>query len=226
MCSPDLRYKSISISGGVLSFNANRRDTTNRIVSAGAGFTLAISNIKNGSYHRLIVVKSIAGDLTITTNAADMVFGVGLGSPIVLSGAANTKFELEITNDGSVNCIKKIIATSTDTSGFLTKTLEIINVVTVGAAYTLQASDCGKLLRFTDVPPVTVTLPNSLPSGFNVGVLQDAAGQITFGAEGGATLQNRLGNTKTAGLRATVALMVVSNLANNNAVWNLSGDTA
>lgn len=226
MCSPDLRYKSISISAGVLSFNANRRETANRIVSAGAGFTLAISNVKNGSYHRLIVVKTIAGDVTITTNAADMVFGVGLGSPIVLSGATSTKFELEITNDGSVNCIKQIIATSTDTSGFLNKTLEIVNVVTVALGYTLQAADNGKLLRFTDITPVLVVLPNSLPSGYNVGVLQDAAGQLTFSSEGGATLQNRLGNTKTAGLRATVALMVVSNLASNNAVWNLSGDTA
>lgn len=106
MCSPDKRYRSIDISAGVLTYNARRLEETNRIASVGADFSLELSNIKNGSRHSLILYKTTAADVVITTDAADFVLAQGLGAAITLSGAINTRYELILTNDGTVNCIQ------------------------------------------------------------------------------------------------------------------------
>jgi hypothetical protein len=105
-------------------------------------------------------------------------------------------------------------------------TADVDTKVTSGGAYTVTAADNGKILRFTDGTAVTVNLPEDMPVGFNIGVLQDGAGQVTFSAEVGATLQNRQTHTKTAGQRAVVGLFVVTNAGGSAAVYNLNGDTA
>lgn len=95
-----------------------------------------------------------------------------------------------------------------------------------GTTYTLVAADLGKRKRTTNAASVTVTLPKTLEQGFGVLFCQAAAGQITFAAEAGGTLNNRAGNSKTAGQWAEVALTVDSNSDGNSAAWVLSGDTA
>lgn len=94
-----------------------------------------------------------------------------------------------------------------------------------GTAYTIVAADLGKLKRTTSASGVTVTLPNDQPIGFGILVRQAGAGQVTFAAAAGATLNNRNGFTKTAGQWSEVSLTVDSN-AGNAAVWVLSGDAA
>lgn len=238
MCSPDLRYKVTAIVADVLTFNARRQDSANKIAIAGADFDLVLSNIKHGGVYRLIVTKSIAGDVIMTPDAGDMVFGEGLGAAITLSGADETKYLFEITNDGTHNCIRPL-GSSVDLTGYATEayvtgaianklntTVTVEDKATVAGSYTLTAADNGKLLRFTDVGAVSVVLPNSMTVGYNVGVIQDGAGQITFGAEVGGTLQNRSTHTKTAGLYAITALVVVANAGGSAAKYNLSGDTA
>lgn len=52
---------------------------------------------------------------------------------------------------------------------------------------TLTLSDNGKMLRCDDASAVTITVPNSLPTGFNIGILQWGAGTLTVAAGAGAT---------------------------------------
>lgn len=95
----------------------------------------------------------------------------------------------------------------------------------VGAAYTLQASDAGKIVELTNGAEITLTLPNSLLKGFCCTVVQGGAGAVAFTAELGGSCVNRSGHTKSAGANGWCGLYVRSN-AGTNAVWVLGGDTA
>jgi hypothetical protein len=59
-----------------------------------------------------------------------------------------------------------------------------------GTSYTLQASDDGKLLRFTGATEVTVTCPDSLLEGFEVICAQSGEGQLVFSLSGTSTKIN------------------------------------
>jgi hypothetical protein len=92
-----------------------------------------------------------------------------------------------------------------------------------GTTYTLQASDYGKILNFTNSNAITVTLPQNLGGyGFNCTIIQDGSGQISFSANTGstATLYERRDRLKTAGKYAVVYL---TSCAPNRFI--LSGDT-
>jgi hypothetical protein len=93
-----------------------------------------------------------------------------------------------------------------------------------GTTYTLVAGDLGKRKRTTNGSAVAVTLPNSIEQGFSAIFCQAGAGKITFSAASGATLNNRLGLSKTAGQWAEVSLTVDNNSGGSSAVWVLSGD--
>jgi hypothetical protein len=95
-----------------------------------------------------------------------------------------------------------------------------------GTSYTLVAGDLGKRKRATNAAAVTVTLPNSMEQGFSVLFCQAGAGQITFAADSGATLNNRAGHSKTAGQWSEISLTVDPNSDGNSASWVLSGDSA
>ena len=78
--------------------------------------------------------------------------------------------------------------------------------------YTLQASDFGKILKFTNSNLITLTVPLNLVIGFNCTVIHNGSGQITFEDNGGSApptsnyLYNRAGHKKTAGRYAVVKL--------------------
>jgi len=94
-------------------------------------------------------------------------------------------------------------------------------VTSQAAAYTLAAADNGTVVTSESASAVNWTLPPSMPVGFNVVVIQNGAGQVTFVPGAGVTLSNRGGKTKTAGQFAEVALLVT---ATN--VYKLAGDAA
>jgi hypothetical protein len=87
--------------------------------------------------------------------------------------------------------------------------------LTSATTYTLQASDNGNVLRFSNT--CTVTLP-SLRVGFTVGIIQEGSGQITF-TTSGTTMHQRQGFTKTAGQYAMATLVV-----NDTNTYVLTGD--
>lgn len=49
-----------------------------------------------------------------------------------------------------------------------------------GTSLTLDATYAGKVIWCTSANPVTITLPNNLPAGFSVLVIQGGDGQVTF----------------------------------------------
>jgi hypothetical protein len=92
-------------------------------------------------------------------------------------------------------------------------------------AMTPAAGQSGTTMRLTAATAVTVTLPATLPVGFNVTFMQAGNGQVQFSAGAGATLVNRSGHNRTAGQHAMVSVVVGANAGGSAAVWTLSGDT-
>ena len=76
-------------------------------------------------------------------------------------------------------------------------------------ARVLSADDSGAFLYFTNAGAITLTVPAGLGKGFEVGIVQGGAGQVTPTSDG-TTINNRQSFTKTAGQWAFIALLAVS----------------
>lgn len=74
-----------------------------------------------------------------------------------------------------------------------------------GTSYSLQASDNGKLKRFTAVGAVTITCPDTLLEGFECVLAQAGTGQLTCVAGGTATFLNKA-DVKSRGSNAYIAV--------------------
>jgi len=90
-----------------------------------------------------------------------------------------------------------------------------------GTAYTLQASDRGKIVVLSNAGAITLTVPQNLGAGFNCFVVQGGAGQVTVAAGSGATVSNRSGHTKLAGQNAMGSIVAIA-----ASTYLLGGDTA
>ena len=89
-----------------------------------------------------------------------------------------------------------------------------------GTAYTLLASDNGKVVVLNDGSAVTVTVPSGLGAGFNCSFVQKGAGQVSFSASS-TTINNRQSHTKI-----NAQFGVASLVAYTADVFVLAGDTA
>ena len=87
-----------------------------------------------------------------------------------------------------------------------------------GTSKTLAAADNGTIIVCSSSSAVTITVPASLPSGFNCMIIQSGSGQVSLSASS-TTLNNRNGS-KTAGQYAILTLV---HLGSN--VFVVSGDT-
>ena len=72
------------------------------------------------------------------------------------------------------------------------------NTITTGSTYSLVPADNGKIININVASGITVTVPSSLPIGFNCTLVQYGNGQITL-ATSGTILKNRSSYTKSAG---------------------------
>ena len=88
-----------------------------------------------------------------------------------------------------------------------------------GTTYTLSTTDNGRIIDCSAATAVTITVPNTLPTGFQVSITQSGVGAVTLAASGGMVINNRWGGTATSGRWAKIGLEV---RATNSAV--LSGD--
>jgi len=93
-----------------------------------------------------------------------------------------------------------------------------------GTSYSLQATDNGKIIRFTNASDITVTCPNSLPAGFSVGIVQRGNGNVIFSAASGATVANAHGYTRTFAINAVASLIVDENSNGTSAHYVAGGD--
>jgi hypothetical protein len=98
--------------------------------------------------------------------------------------------------------------------------INVGSVKTISAtAYTLVPSDSGRILDFTSATSVTLTVPNSLPIGFQTSITQVGVGIISVVGSGGMVINNRWAGTATSGQWAKIGLEV---RATNSCV--MSGD--
>lgn len=95
-----------------------------------------------------------------------------------------------------------------------------------GTSYTLLSTDSSSVVTLDNASPITVDLPEDLPVGYNVMLIQKGAGLVSLSPSGGATLQNRQGHSDLADQWAMASVVVVENLDGMSAVWVLGGDTA
>lgn len=93
------------------------------------------------------------------------------------------------------------------------------------ADYPAVLADNRMIIIFNAAAGVTLTLPNTLPEGWECGVLQMGAGQVTVSVAGSPPT-SRGGHTKTAGQYAMASCFVESNSNGTSAVVILGGDTA
>ena len=89
-----------------------------------------------------------------------------------------------------------------------------------GTAYTLLASDNGKVVVLNNPSAVTVTVPSGLGAGFNCSFVQKGAGQVSFSASS-TTINNRQSHTKI-----NAQYGVASIVAYAADTFVLAGDTA
>lgn len=86
-------------------------------------------------------------------------------------------------------------------------------------AITLADTDNNRIVRCTAATAVTVTVPSTLAAGFSCMVIQAGAGQVTFTAGSGTTLNSFGALLRTAGQHAPASLIRVA-----TGVYNLSGN--
>lgn len=102
--------------------------------------------------------------------------------------------------------------------------LQLDVVLVTNTPFIVTAAHNGRTLLMSSTANMTLRLPNNLPVGFRVGVIEDLTGRVTFTALAGATVSHRQGYTKTAGVDAVAAALVKRNANGTSAQWVLSGD--
>ena len=95
-----------------------------------------------------------------------------------------------------------------------------------GTSYTTLLQHNGLPGIFTNGSAIAVTLDRKMPEGYSVAIVQDGAGQITFAAESGATVQSAGNRLKSGEQYGSVTAMVISNVDGRSAAWRLLGNTA
>jgi hypothetical protein len=164
-----------------------------------------------------IVYRDASGNFSAGTVTATAFSGSG-ASLTNLAGSAITAGTVGTTQltDASVTTAK--LATGAARAGFNSTR----NVVS--GAYTLAASDLGKLVEVNSTGSVTVTIPTdsvAFTEGDRIDILQTGAGQVTLAPDAGVTLNSDTGKRKL--LSQWAACTVIKRGANSwVAIGNLT----
>ena len=97
-------------------------------------------------------------------------------------------------------------------------------VLSKTASYTAAAADDLAKIEFDSASAVTLTIPNTIPAGWECVVIQKGAGAVTISVAGSSPL-SRASHTKTAGQYAIAYVIVTANPGTAPVVY-LGGDTA
>lgn len=97
-------------------------------------------------------------------------------------------------------------------------------VAQTGTTYTAALTDNRRRITFSNAAGITFTIPNNVPVGWEVLIMQLGAGQVTVAVTGG-NLRARDNHNKTAGQYAQCVLWCYAN-AGAAPQMAFSGDTA
>lgn len=164
-----------------------------------------------------IVYRDASGNFSAGAITATSFVGSGASLTSIPGSALNAgSVGTTQLTDGSVTLGK--LASGTPRAGFNSTR----NVVT--GAYTLVASDLGKLVEVNSAGAVTVTIPTdsvAFTEGDRIDILQSGAGQVTLAPDAGVTLNSDTGKRKL--LSQWAACTVIKRGANSwVAIGNLT----
>ena len=175
------------------------------------GVNITPSNISN----KLWIGNNTMG----TTPLLDGVFSATVPSLtananlIINSNTSNTS-GLKLTNltssySGDQATTTTNLKLSVDASGnvILVSPNAYVNSI-AGSTYTLLNGDSGEILRFTSNSTVYVTVPPTLPTGFNTTLIQVGTGQLILSGSSG--LYNSLGLFKSRAQYSTLGIMTTN----------------
>jgi|11BtaG_2_1085332.scaffolds.fasta_scaffold06346_4 hypothetical protein len=163
-------------------------------------------------------VQSVAGKTgTVTLSNSDI---SGLGTAATTDATAYATAAQGATADTALQSVSAGDLTDGNFDGTSISGFDATINDQTGTAYTLLASDNGKVVVLDNASAVTVTVPSGLGVGFNCSFVQKGAGQVTFSASS-TTIYNRQSHTKI-----NAQYGVASIVAYASDVFVLAGDTA
>jgi hypothetical protein len=163
-------------------------------------------------------VQSVAGKTgTVTLSNSDI---SGLGTAATTDSTAYATAAQGATADTALQSVSAGDLTDGNFDGTSISGFDATINDQTGTAYTLLASDNGKVVVLDNGSAVTVTVPSGLGAGFNCSFVQKGAGQVTFSASS-TTINNRQSHTKI-----NAQYGVASIVAYAADTFVLAGDTA
>jgi hypothetical protein len=205
-----------SLQGGNLSDSVvvwRRGDSVLRKLSSASLRTIASNGVSNGANGDSVILGGTLNRATIITQSAakdSLTFATG-GNKLKITG---------LTSGSSSDSLVVIDPSNGNLKRINIRRITMPSVITVSTTtYTLSESDHGVILDFTNAAAIALTVPNSLPIGFQASITQANTGQITISGSGGMVVNNRWNGNRTSGRWAKAGIEV---RAANSAV--LSGD--
>ena len=167
---------------------------------------------------------------TGATSLTDHSVLVGSGTSAVTALTVGTNGQVLVGSTGADPVFANITAGTAMTVTEGTGTLELSSTGTTlnnqtGTTYTFVIGDAGKFVTFSNASAVTVTVPTNasvaFATGTMIGFMQLGAGQVSFSAAGGVTINSADSLVSTYGQYSTGIL-----IKTDTNVWSLSGDLA
>ena len=185
-----------------------------------AGGQVAIVSKENVSSAISLNTNQGTSETIVITNSQ----GTADASIAITSTAGGVKINTASSKATSINGNLQGASTSTDSntgaiSGFDAALNEVGDASTT--AYTMQSSDNGKVLTFSNSNLLTVTIGTGLGNGFNCLIVQKAAGKVKIVHESGTSyIVNRSSEVYTKGQWAVISIINIG-----SEKYIISGDT-
>ena len=200
--------------------------TTNVSISnstaIGAGAVVATSNTvqlggdgTNGS----TAVQNVKTAGTLTTGTVTYPNTHGTSNQVLSTTGSGTLTWTTISSVADASTISGTISVNKGGTGATTATAALTNLGAApisanlndqtGTAYTLDASDNGRVVTLNNASAITLTVPAGLAAGFNCMIVQKGDGIVTI-TPSGVSVTNRSGGTKTAGKNAIVTIISIT----------------
>jgi len=178
--------------------------------------------------------RTIADDAAfgVTLTGSQTLTNKTITSPVI-STITNTGTLTLPTSTGTVALTSDITVTASSTTTLTNKTLTdpkinlAVNAQT-GTTYTFVLTDNGKFVTASNASAITVTIPPSSSvswaTGSQINIIQKGAGQVTFAAGSGVTINSTGASAAAPKLRAQYSSATA--VYEGSDVWYVIGDIA